>query len=306
MDLFVSRCWSRSLTASLLHPIPNNTHHITPRVASTGLRWGSPVTSRVPSAVRSQAGSDVTGTGDEVTETLWKVSWCRGQCSGSAGSGSSSSSCSRASVSVSSSGSVRASGSISSRGRDMARGPVTPTRLFLLLLFLLLLPAQEAWAAPWRARELAGADGHPTSETRLVQEPQGHPTGPHGAKHEAERRKSSHGSSGVLKELLKELRKAAHGEHTALCTRGMGRRRFWIPVWGSRSLHRGSSELFWADVSLNFTEGLELEGTTEIIQSNSPEDHLGGLCISAPSCVFGNLGVVPHIFGGTVGSCGHG
>ncbi|XP_014816629.1 PREDICTED: proline-rich receptor-like protein kinase PERK1 [Calidris pugnax] len=92
----------------------------------------------------------------------------------------------------------------------MARGPVTPTRLFLLLLFLLLLPAQEAWAAPWRARELAGADGHPTSEPRLVQEPQGHPTGPHGAKDKAERRKSSHGSSGILKELLKELRKAAH------------------------------------------------------------------------------------------------
>ncbi|XP_054688193.1 uncharacterized protein LOC129208844 isoform X1 [Grus americana] len=114
-----------------------------------------------------------------------------------------------------------------------ARGAVAPA--CLLILLLVALQAQGVGAAPWRARELdmAGGNGHPASRLGSRADAQGdlmdmgrgralpaprldpaldltwHPRGPQRAKYKAETGKRSQQSSEDLKEILKELDKAA-------------------------------------------------------------------------------------------------
>ncbi|KAM6063304.1 uncharacterized protein VSU04_008162 isoform 1-T1 [Chlamydotis macqueenii] len=114
-----------------------------------------------------------------------------------------------------------------------ARGAVARTPLLILLL-LVTLQAWDACAAPWRARRFAVpvGEGYPRSQAGGVGETQGHPAdvataqapwlgpadglawhprGHPGAKYKAKIKKHSQQSSDVVRNILKELEKAARG-----------------------------------------------------------------------------------------------
>ncbi|XP_054668096.1 uncharacterized protein LOC129200873 [Grus americana] len=155
------------------------------------------------------------------------VPWAHPSSASSASSGGSSSS-----GGIGSSG-IGSSSNSSSSSMVQARGAVAPA--CLLILLLVALQAQGVGAAPWRARELdmAGGNGHPASRLGSRADAQGdlmdmgrgralpaprldpaldltwHPRGPQRAKYKAETGKRSQQSSEDLKEILKELDKAA-------------------------------------------------------------------------------------------------